>query len=179
MEKRLKQSLGIDVSKLNLSLSLGFLRENLVKEFESHCDVSNDLSGYKELLKWLKKSVDSTVDFLVVMEATGVYHQGIAHYLHAKGYAVCVMQSGRVKRYAQSLDQQSKMDAQDSKMLSLLGLERSVRLWQPPSEELQQLKGLSRERSSLLKDKVAKNGQSEPLKTDFFEPLKKSFQTML
>ncbi|MFT6993957.1 MAG: transposase, partial [Maribacter sp.] len=46
MEKRLKQSLGIDVSKLNLSLSLGFLRENLVKEFESHCDVSNDLSGY-------------------------------------------------------------------------------------------------------------------------------------
>jgi hypothetical protein len=26
---------------------------------------------------------------------------------------------------------------------------------------------------------TAKNGQSEPLKTDFFEPLKKSFQTML
>jgi transposase len=26
------------------------------------------------------------------MEATGVYHQGIAHYLHSKGYAVCVMQ---------------------------------------------------------------------------------------
>ena len=25
----------------------------------------------------------------------------------------------------------------------------------------------------------AKNGQSEPLKTDFFEPLKKTFQTML
>ncbi len=25
----------------------------------------------------------------------------------------------------------------------------------------------------------AKNGQSEPLKTEFFEPLKKSFQTML
>jgi hypothetical protein len=28
-------------------------------------------------------------------------------------------------------------------------------------------------------DQAAKNGQSEPLKTDFFEPLKKSFQTML
>jgi len=25
----------------------------------------------------------------------------------------------------------------------------------------------------------AKNGQSEPVKTDFFEPLKKSFQTIL
>ncbi len=27
--------------------------------------------------------------------------------------------------------------------------------------------------------KTAKNGQSEPLKTDFFEPLKKSFKVML
>lgn len=59
MEKYLKQSLGIDVSKLNLSLSLGFLNGMLEKEFDSHPDVSNDLKGYKELLKWLKASVDS------------------------------------------------------------------------------------------------------------------------
>ena len=74
MEKRLKQSLGIDVSKLKLSLSLGFLTGKLEKEFISHEDVSNDLSGYKTLLKWLKKWVDSSVDFLIVMEATVVYH---------------------------------------------------------------------------------------------------------
>jgi hypothetical protein len=55
MEKRLKQSLGIDVSKLKLSLSLGFLTGKLEKEFISREDVSNDLSGYKTLLKWLKK----------------------------------------------------------------------------------------------------------------------------
>ena len=154
MEKYLKQSLGIDVSKLNLSLSLGSLNEKLVKEFESHPDVSNDLKGYKVLLKWLKASVDSEVELLVVMEATGVYHQGIAHYLYEQGYSVCVMQSGRVKRYAQSLDQRSKTDALDSRMLSMLGLERNIRLWHPPSEELQELKGLSRERSSLLNDRT-------------------------
>ncbi|WP_165750542.1 IS110 family transposase [Cellulophaga sp. Z1A5H] len=154
MEKYLKQSLGLDVSKLNLSLSLGSLNEKLVKKFESHPDVSNDLKGYKVLLKWLKASVDSEVELLVVMEATGVYHQGIAHYLYEQGYSVCVMQSGRVKRYAQSLDQRSKTDALDSRMLSMLGLERNIRLWHPPSEELQELKGLSRERSSLLNDRT-------------------------
>tara|TARA_R110002051_G_scaffold314290_1_gene391195 strand:- start:5732 stop:6805 length:1074 start_codon:yes stop_codon:yes gene_type:complete len=153
MEKRLKQSLGIDVSKLNLSLSLGFLTDKLEKEFKSHPDVPNGLSGYKELLKWLNKSVDNSVELLVVMEATGAYHQGIAHYLHAKGYAVRIMQSGRVKRYAQSLGQRSKTDALDSKMLSMPGLERSIRPWRPPSKELQGLKALSRERSSLLKDR--------------------------
>ena len=159
MEKRLKQSLGIDVSKLNLSLSLGFLSDKLEKEFKSHPDVPNDISGYRELLKWLGKSIDPSVDMLVVMEATGVYHQGIAHYLHSKGYAVCVMQSGRVKRYAQSLDQRSKTDALDSKMLSMLGLERTIRLWRPPSQELQELKALSRERSSLLKDRTRENNR--------------------
>lgn len=159
MVKRLKQSLGIDVSKQSLSLSLGFLTNQLEKEFISHEDISNDLSGYKTLLKWLKKLVDSNVELLVVMEATGVYHQGIAHYLYAHGYDVCVMQSGRVKRYAQSLDQRSKTDALDSRMLSMLGLERTIRLWHPPSKELQALKLLSRERSSLLKDKVVETNR--------------------
>ncbi|MDV7141009.1 IS110 family transposase [Maribacter sp. TH_r10] len=172
MEKQLKQSLGIDVSKLNLSLSLGFLSERLVKEFKSHPDVSNDEPGYRELLKWLKKSVDSTVDLLIVMEATGVYHQGIAHYLHDKGYAVCVMQSGRVKRYAQSLDQRSKTDALDSRMLSMLGLERSIRLWQPPSKELQQLKALSRERSSLLKDRTIETNRQGAISSSVYSNAK-------
>ncbi|AIY14118.1 IS110 family RNA-guided transposase [Cellulophaga baltica] len=154
MDKVLKQCLGIDVSKLSLSLSLGFLTDKLAKEFLVHNDVTNDLSGYKELLKWMKESVDRSTDLLIVMESTGVYHQGIAHYLYELGYSVSVMQSGRVKRYAQSLDQRSKTDALDSKMLSMLGLERELRLWSSPSVELQQLKMLSRERSSLLKDKT-------------------------
>jgi len=159
MEKVLKQCLGIDVSKSNLSLSLGFLTEKLVKEFKVHTDVSNDASGYELLLEWLRTSVDRKVDLLVVMEATGVYHQEVAHYLYRRGYSVCVMQSGRVKRYSQSLDQRSKTDALDSKMLSMLGLERELRLWQPPSAELQTLKALSRERSSLLKDRTVENNR--------------------
>ncbi|CAG2534827.1 Transposase [Maribacter dokdonensis] len=67
--------------------------------------------------------------------------------------------SGRVKRYAQSLDQRSKTDALDSRMLSMLGLERNIRLWHPPSEELQELKGLSRERSSLLNDRTVETNR--------------------
>ena len=127
MEKRLKQSLGIDVSKLTLSLSLGFLTDKLEKEFKSHEDVPNELPGYKSVLQWIEKSVGSTVELVVVMEATGVYHQGIAHYPYLHGHTVTVMQSGRAKRYAQSLDQRSKTDALDSKMLSMLGLEMSFR----------------------------------------------------
>lgn len=172
MKKRLKQCLGIDVSKLTLSLSLGYLTEDLQKEFISHSDIDNAVSGYEKLIKWLNKTVDSGVTLLVVMEATGVYHQGIAHYLYTLGYDVCVMQSGRVKRYAQSLDQRSKTDALDSRMLSMLGLERSIRLWHPPSKELQTLKLLSRERSSLLKDKAIETNRQGAIESSVYRNLR-------
>jgi transposase len=172
MEKRLKQCLGIDVSKLSLSLSLGILNQELVKKFEKHIDVKNDLSGFKTILKWLKTVVDINVDFLIILEATGFYHQGIAHYLYEQGYAVSVMQSGRVKRYAQSLDQRSKTDALDSKILSMLGLERNIRLWYPPSETLNELKLLSRERSTLLKDKNVEWNRQEAKKSSSYNNAK-------
>lgn len=159
MDTILKQCLGIDVSKDSLSLSFGVLDSKLKKDFMGHPEISNDVSGFKTLRTWLCKTVDANVDFYVLMEATGVYHQEVCHYLHTLGYQVCVMQSGRVKRYAQSLDQRSKTDALDSKMLSMLGLERELRLWEPASNELQQLKFLSRERSSLLKDKTAETNR--------------------
>ncbi|RDC62035.1 hypothetical protein AHMF7616_00625 [Adhaeribacter pallidiroseus] len=92
------------------------------------------------------------------MEATGVYHEALAMYLHQKRYTISVMQSGRVKRYAQSLDQRSKTDALDSRMLAMLGYERKLTSWSPPNKTLRQLKALSRERSFLLKEKnVEKN----------------------
>jgi len=168
MGNRLKQCLGIDVSKLNLSLTIGFLHGDLGKKFEVHPDITNDLSGFKELHRWLKKTLAPNVDFIVIMEATGVYHQGVAHYLYEHGYAVCVMQSGRVKRYAQSLDQRSKTDALDSRMLSMLGLERDLRLWCPPSVGLQHLKGLSRERSSLLKDKTTETNRQGAIISSYY-----------
>lgn len=159
MSRILKQCLGIDVSKLTLSPSLGRLTDDLAKSFESHKDISNDISGYKLLSKWLKLKVDTNVPFIIVMEATGVYHQHVANYLYEQGFDVCIMQSGRVKRYAQSLSQRSKTDALDSKMLSMLGLERTIELWKPPSSSLQQLKALSRERSTLLKDRTVETNR--------------------
>jgi len=161
MSMILKQSLGIDVSKQGLSLSFGVLTSDLNKQFITHEEVSNDAEGFATIGNWLKEQADSSVPTIVVLEATGVYHQGIVHHLHSLGYAVSVMQSGRVKRYAQSLDQRSKTDALDSRMLSMLGLERQLRAWQPPCKALQQLKVLSRERSNLLQSRSVETNRQE------------------
>ena len=174
MSRVLKKCLGIDVSKLSLSPCLGFLTDDLIKEFESHEDVSNDSKGYKTLLEWLRQRIDSKENFIIVMEATGVYHQRVAHYFYEHGFDVCVMHSGRVKRYAQSLVQRSKTDALDSRMLSMLGLERTIELWHPPSLSLQQLKALSRERSTLLKDRTVETNRQGAIKSSVTNNVKAS-----
>ena len=154
----LKQALGIDVAKDSLSLCLATLKPDLEKEFIITADVTNNVLGFQKITDWLKKLNIQKEKLVVVMEATGVYHEALAVYLHQQGFTISVMQSGRVKRYAQSLDQRSKTDALDSRMLAMLGCERKLTSWSPPDKTLRQLKALSRERSFLLKEKnVEKN----------------------
>jgi transposase len=154
----LKQALGIDVAKDTLSVCLGSLKPDLEKEFSTTADVTNNAKGYKQLMQWLAKLGVKKEKLVIVMEATGVYHQALALYLYQCGYTISVMQSGWVKRYAQSLDQRSKTDALDSRMLATLGCERKLTGWSPPEKSLSHLKALSRERSFLLKEKnVEKN----------------------
>ena len=69
------------------------------------------MEGFKELLKKLTLEYFKNVLPLIVMEVTRVDHESLAYYLNGKGAEVCIMQSGGVKKYAQSLDQQSKTDA--------------------------------------------------------------------
>lgn len=152
----LKQVIGIDVAKDSLSWCLGSMRMDLNKEFKAYPDVSNSPKGFRKILSLLKKQKNEKI--IVVMEATGVYHEALAFFLYEQGILVSIMQSGRVKRYAQSLDQRSKTDALDSRMLAMLGCERTLPLWSPPGKTLRKLKALSRERGALLKDKqVVKN----------------------
>jgi len=126
-------------------------------------DQSNDRQGMKRIYKWIVSLKEPEVEPLVLLEATGVYHEALAMFLYSSGIDVCIMQSGRVKRYAQSLDQRSKTDLLDSKMLSMLACERSLKLWTPPSKELSQLKGLSRERSVLVTNRSIMKNQSHAM----------------
>lgn len=160
----LKESLGIDVSKDSLSFSLSMLASDFTKNFKLSPDVDNTPYGFEQIDEWIKKNKRLSNYPCVVMESTGVYHEGIAMYLYHKGYKVSVLQSGRVKRYSQSLDQRSKTDALDSKMLSMLGCERELTAWEPPSEQMQDLRSLSRERSSLVKERSIELNRSHALK---------------
>src|SRR5690606_29773057 len=66
------------------------------------------------------------------------------------------------------LEQRSKTDALDSKVLAMLGCERRLTLWEPPSKTLRELRFLSRERSALIKERtVEKNRQHANSRSEF------------
>ena len=98
--------IGIDVSKLKLDCA--WLNEhNKVKAKV----FPNDLAGWSGLIEWSAKNTGLAVNGLhFVMEATGVYHEQLAIYLHREGAVMSVVNPAQVKYYGQSLGVRTKND---------------------------------------------------------------------
>ena len=151
----IRQSVGIDIAKDDFKVCFGCLSTRMEQRIIAEASFENSPKGMDSLVLWLSEEVGCLDHLQVIMEATGVYHEALCHYLYDQGLKVSVMPSGRVKKYAESLQQRSKTDLLDAKMLCFLGLERSVDLWEPARQELQELKNLSRERGQLVREQSA------------------------
>jgi transposase len=95
------------------------------------------------------------------MEATGVYHERVCHYLHDAGHKVVVLLSNHVKAYARSLGANSKNDKVDAQVMAQMGLERSHQAWVKPAGNIVKIKHLARERQGIIDERtVSKNQQA-------------------
>ena len=150
-----KQSLGLDVAKDTFSAHL------MAQPLQSGADISrgkrtfnNTPAGFKKLVHWVTAKRLPGVPLTVAMEATGIYHESLAYHLHRADLEVAILLPNKVKDFARSLNRHSKTDAIDAHLIARMALERTVETWQPPAENLRQLRHLSRERKSLIQDKL-------------------------
>ncbi len=171
--KVIKQNVGIDVSKKDLAVCLTFLYENLKVAVKGTKKFANNKTGFNEMLKWVERKKDSSLALHFSMEPTGVYHENLAYFLHDMNQFVHIILSNRAKKYAESLDKNSKTDKLDSKALGRMGVERELNLWNPGSPSYRKLKVLTRERSAVLKLRVMIKNQLEAITESAF-PNKKS-----
>lgn len=151
----IRQSVGIDVAKDDYKACYGYVNSKMDQKVIAEATFENNPNGMDSMILWMSEVIVSSDDLYVIMEATGVYHEALCHFLYDQGFNVSVMPSGRVKKYAESLQQRSKTDLLDAKMLCVLGLERLVDIWEPARPVLQDLKNLSRERGQLVKEQSA------------------------
>jgi transposase len=104
MKEIVKQVCGIDVSQKELVVSLGRMYNDLSIEVYAHRSVINQTKGFESLLNWVTKQTLSTVEVRYVMEATGVYHEKIAYYLHENNQAVSIVLPNKISNYFRTLD---------------------------------------------------------------------------
>jgi transposase len=113
------------------------------------------MKGFKAFLAWTN-SKRAASELYFTMEATGVYYEGLAYFLWREAVGkVQVLLPNKVKNFAKSLDFKSKTDKIDAQILALMGLERFLHQWQPISDNLLELKQLTRERDMLVRSRTA------------------------
>jgi transposase len=131
---------GIDVAKATLDLACLITPD----KYRTRGKVPNTPAGFAQLLSWL--TTHALPDAWVVMEATNVYHEAVATFVHAHGYRVCVANPKQVKAYAESELSRTKTDKTDAKLIVRFALSHQPRLraWQPPTPAERTLIALTR-----------------------------------
>jgi transposase len=132
--------IGIDVSKVKLDCL--WLRDSVSLKVKSRV-FPNTPAGYQALLAWMEKHTGEAAGELhCVMEATGIYHEGLAYALHEAGAWVSVVNPAQMRDYAKSLGTRTKTDKKDALVIARFGATQQPRQWQPEPPEIRQLKAL-------------------------------------
>jgi transposase len=132
--------IGIDVSKDKIDVA--WLRDIQTLKVKTKA-FKNTPSGYAQLCLWLSDNTKQPLNQChCTLEATGIYHEPLSHWLFEKGIAVSVCNPAQVKNFAKSLGAQHKTDKIDSIILARYGALMKPELWQPEPKAVRELKAL-------------------------------------
>lgn len=130
-----------DVAKA--TLDAGWFDDRRQRWFE-RSRTDNNRCGWRALLSWLEKvSGKSRTEFVLVVEATGVYHRPLVDFAYAQGLRVIVTNPGRAAENARSHNRLNKNDRLDTRSLYGYGQElKSAHDYVPESPEISLLQAL-------------------------------------
>ena len=152
---------GIDVSKDKIDI--GWLRDSTSNKKKTKT-FKNKAEGHQQTRDWLLKNIKAEAEEIVVtIEPTNVYHEALMYFLHANGFKVLLVNPGKAKKYAESINQIHKTDKSDAIMLARYGCAQfnQLELWQPEPAEVRELKVMIRRLSALEKDLQREKNRQE------------------
>jgi transposase len=128
---------GIDVSAHELVVALRQTSHDLSPE-----SFPNTPAGHRSLLAWLHGRGPAV---RITLEATGVYSLDLALGLaQAGGVELAVVNPKLIRRFAESLDERSKDDPLDARVLREYTARMPFRPWRPPSPAQLALRDITR-----------------------------------
>lgn len=131
---------GVDMAKRTFDVATPL--EN--GKYRTKGKLSNDPKGFAEFESWLQKH--ATPDALIVVEATGNYHEALADFLYEKGYRLHVANPATTAAHARSELARNKTDKTDAKLISDFAMQKhhKLRLWVPEPLTRRRLRALVR-----------------------------------
>ena len=131
---------GIDIAKNSFDIATPL--EN--GKFRTKGKLLNSPQGFQTLLAWLQAHSEPRA--WVVMEATSIYHEGVADFLHARGYRVCVVNPKIIHQYGKEELRRVKTDKADAKLISSYARDKHEKLreWVPEPPTRRRLRALVR-----------------------------------
>lgn len=166
----LKYSVGIDVGCKELYVCISSIDSEQKVVIKGSTKFANSVSGFKSLVSWAAKHrKQEEVSLVYVMEATGVYYEELAHFLHSSGALASVVVPNKAKNYLKSLGNGSKNDKIDAAGLSRMGAERALDLWKPYSEGTYELRSLTRHHESLQESRTRFMNQRHAIKHSHYQ----------
>jgi transposase len=149
--------IGIDIAKDKFDVVV--LRQDHHPEAATF---DNTQPGFAKCHRFLKKR--QAEQGQVCMEATGVYYEDLAHFLHEKGYAVSVVNPLQIKAYAQSQLRRNKTDGVDAAVLADFCRTQAPPLWQPPDPSWVELRALVRHLDDLTSDRQRQRNRCDAVR---------------
>jgi transposase len=143
--------IGVDISKntLDAAIYAAEMRRSDTKH------LTNDAEGLKELVLWAKASGAKPKSMLICAEHTGVYGNALQLFCEKKGIALCLENPLQIKRSMGLV--RGKDDQIDAIRIAQYAFDHrdKLKLYQRPSDNIQHLSNLLRERRLYVRQKAA------------------------
>jgi transposase len=127
----MKESIGIDVSMETLDVALYDGKAFTINRY------NNNEKGFSKIEKDLL--VNDNSDYIITMEATGIYHLKAAIYFQEKGYTVSVVNPLIIKRYSEMKMLRAKTDSVDARLIAEYGFNEKPRYFIRKDEKREQI----------------------------------------
>lgn len=140
------QIIGADLSKKTIDLFCHYSNQ--------HLQISNDVAGFKQMLRWFKQQHIDSLGIMIVMEHTGLYGFCFEEFLHSSQIRFVKVNALIIKRSAGLA--RGKSDKVDAKRIAYYGVDRQSTLQpeSPTSKDIQRLQLLNTVREHLVKQKA-------------------------
>jgi transposase len=144
---KLQHIIGADLSKESIDL--------FFHQFQTHLKIENTVSGFRQMLKWLRDQKISCSNVMIVMEHTGLYSYHMEAFLHKHQISFTKVSALAIKRSLGLV--RGKNDKIDARRIARYGFEKKdvLVVASKPDKAIERLRMLHSTRNRLVRHRAS------------------------